>query len=619
MVLTAPMADITTRLTLSELAPKLFDKLSDAEQNLLAATAKGEDVDCNILAEEDRIIRGNLLSWLCTDPDASAYVTRSGISIVGARIDGEVSLKSVKIAFPLKASKCVFADTIVLEGSQMVSLSLADTEVEYLRAKSLVVEQSIDLRGSKVNGSVNLSRAKIGGDLRCDSGHFIGDGKQQALDFIGATIQGTVYLDGFEAKGGVALTEATIGGDLLSHSGKFIGRDTVPACNASRAKIDGSVLLCEGFEAKGEVLFWGASIGGDLMCSTCLFYANDSIPPLNFSRAKIQGSAFLCDGFKAKGGVVLRAATIGGDLLCDEGRFLSGNQGAALDATGASIEGRVYFRGMIAEGLVRFRSTSVRGNFEWIGVASPENVALDLQNAKVGTLVNHRKSWPREGNLLLFGLAYDDIDERASLDERVSLDNQLLWIRLQGSGSFSPQPYERLSAFFRTMGREEDAVKVMIAQNEDHAGHTKGVQELVWYRFIGKAIGYGYRRGRPFLISLIVIGIGWLVFLAGYHNGLITPTDEKAYVLGKNGKRHLSEFYPKFDSLVYSVESFVPLVKLGMSDSWTPNANRGESLRLGSVSFRTGSLLRYYLWFHVILGWVLSALWVGGIAGVVKS
>jgi hypothetical protein len=336
-------------------------------------------------------------------------------------------------------------------------------------------------------------------------------------------------------------------------------------------------------------------------------------PALDFSRAKIQGSVLLCDGVKAEGGVVLEDATIGGDLVCERGQFVSSYK-AAIDAAGASSEGSLRFRGMVAQGLMRFRSTYVRRNFEWIDVESPEGVRLDLRKAKVGVLLNHRNSWPTEGNLLLYGFTYEDIDERASLDY------QLEWIRRQGRLSFSPQPYEQLSAFLRTMGREEQAVKVMIAQNEDHARHTEGIQEWIWYSIIGKAIGYGYRRGRPFLLSLIVIGIGWLVFLGGYRNHLITPTDDKAFILEKDGKRRLSESYPKFDAFVYSLESFVPLVKLGISDRWTPNANRGTSLRIGVVSLpRTGSLLRGYLWLHMIAGWVLSALWIGGIAGVVKS
>jgi hypothetical protein len=92
----------------------------------------------------------------------------------------------------------------------------------------------------------------------------------------------------------------------------------------------------------------------------------------------------------------------------------------------------------------------------------------------------------------------------------------------------------------------------------------------------------------------------------------------------KNGTPRVSEDYPKFNPFVYSVETFVPLVKLGIGEKWTPNANRGAPLNVGTLGLlgfpRTwGSLLRYYLWFHIIAGWVLTTLWVGGLTGLAKT
>jgi hypothetical protein len=61
------------------------------------------------------------------------------------------------------------------------------------------------------------------------------------------------------------------------------------------------------------------------------------------------------------------------------------------------------------------------------------------------------------------------------------------------------------------------------------------------------------------------------------------------------------------------------VLKLGISDHWVPNANSGVPVNLGIAVSTTGSLLRYYLWFHIIAGWVLTTLWVGGITGLVKT
>ena len=129
-----------------------------------------------------------------------------------------------------------------------------------------------------------------------------------------------------------------------------------------------------------------------------------------------------------------------------------------------------------------------------------------------------------------------------------------------------------------------------------------------------------------------MIGIGWLVFQFGYDWRLVTPTGDKAYLVEKDGTRRLSknrtpqisEDYPKFNAFVYSAETFVPLLKLGIGEHWSPNAHLGAPLPLGMLAFlgfpRTwGSLLRYYLWFHIITGWVLTTLWVGGLTGLVKT
>lgn len=100
------------------------------------------------------------------------------------------------------------------------------------------------------------------------------------------------------------------------------------------------------------------------------------------------------------------------------------------------------------------------------------------------------------------------------------------------------------------MGLEEDVRKVMIAKNEEHGRHLltpiwdwhrpldwNRLFEWCWYRAIGKIIAYGYRPWNAFVLSLIVIAIGWLVFQLGYHSKLVTPTGDKAYVVEKMERR----------------------------------------------------------------------------------
>jgi hypothetical protein len=49
-----------------------------------------------------------------------------------------------------------------------------------------------------------------------------------------------------------------------------------------------------------------------------------------------------------------------------------------------------------------------------------------------------------------------------------------------------------------------------------------------------------------------------------------------------------------------------------------PLAVRSSS-RLERVMTFSGAVLRWYFWIHIIAGWVLTTLWVGGLTGLLKT
>ena len=114
-----------------------------------------------------------------------------------------------------------------------------------------------------------------------------------------------------------------------------------------------------------------------------------------------------------------------------------------------------------------------------------------------------------------------------------------------------------------------------------------------------------------FYASLVIVAFGSAIFKLGYVTKVIVPDSEKAYetVSGWTHKlkvvhtHRLKDEYPKFNAFIYSLETFVPLVKLGMDDKWTI----------------PGGAFRWYRWIHILSGWVLTTLWVGGFAGLIKS
>jgi hypothetical protein len=583
------MADVATGLTLRQIAAGRFDDISPAEQKLFDAAGNGKHADCTSLSEEDRTIRGELLSWLCTDPQATAQITYRGISVVGAEVVKKVDLKWAKISFPITASRCVFEGEIDLRYGHFASLELFHSSVQELVAFGTHFEGNLFLGNDfKAKGKVNLLGAKIDGTFSCVGGEFTSNGETPALNASDVEVKGGLFLRrGFKAEGGVNLVRAKIDGDLDCVGGEFTSNGETPALNASGVEVKGSVYL----------------------------------------------NADLDRGFKAEGGVNLVGAKIGGDLACAGGELIGNDKAPALNANSAKIDGAVVFReGFAAEGTVSFVAAYATRGFqwtdaEWTDAESKDKAFLDLRYFKAGILLNSENSWPNQDRLRLDGFVYDQFDDRALPNATV----QLGWLHRQPRGKFLSQPYEQLAAVLGRMGLEEDQRKVLIAKNEDHREHLPApmgrqrfwdwisfVFEWCWYKGLGRIIGYGYHPWNAFVISLVVIGIGWSAFSVGYHSKLIAPTGDKAYVVEKDGTRRfkkdgktpqVSPDYPKFNAFVYSLETFLPLVKFGIGERWAPNANLGTA----------GSVLRYYLWIHITAGWVLTTLWIGGLTRLLKT
>jgi len=74
-----------------------------------------------------------------------------------------------------------------------------------------------------------------------------------------------------------------------------------------------------------------------------------------------------------------------------------------------------------------------------------------------------------------------------------------------------------------------------------------------------------------------------------------------------------------FSAFIYSLETFVPLVKLGVAEYWKIDANVSRPVRLGKVTVfdRGVFVLRYYR-IHIIAGWVFTSLWVAAFTGILK-
>lgn len=64
----------------------------------------------------------------------------------------------------------------------------------------------------------------------------------------------------------------------------------------------------------------------------------------------------------------------------------------------------------------------------------------------------------------------------------------------------------------------------------------------------------------------------------------------------------------QFNSIAYSVDSFLPVINLRQDDNWAPKSTDP-----------IGFLLQIYQWIHVLLGWLLTTLAIAGFTGLVKK
>jgi hypothetical protein len=235
----------------------------------------------------------------------------------------------------------------------------------------------------------------------------------------------------------------------------------------------------------------------------------------------------------------------------------------------------------------------------------------------------------------LHGFMYDSLHIRSSRSPTVQAD----WLRLQPAADFFSQPYRQLAETFRSLGLDDERRYILIAENREAgrfviAQDRKSFKESPdivkiaklhydywWYRRFGELIGFGYQPSHALFLSIAVILVGIAVFKIGYDAGLIIPNSEEAFGTRDGWKGQLKDTYPKFNTLIYSIETFVPLVKLGIDEHWMINANRGAMLAsLGKFWILTvGGLLRGYLWLHNSAGWVLTTLSVGALTGLIKS
>jgi len=244
--------------------------------------------------------------------------------------------------------------------------------------------------------------------------------------------------------------------------------------------------------------------------------------------------------------------------------------------------------------------------FGWLNVTLNNGASVDLREASLGSLIDEPRSWPAPGKLELDGLTYDQLGGPA-IDAR----SRLQWLALQPE--FHLQPYRQLAKLLRNNGDDSGATEVLIA-TEDRRHASMGRLGALWGGFLNATIGYGHKPLRTIGWSLLVILIGWPIVWMAKHAGVMRPT-------WPENIPHASEpDYEELHSLLYSLDAFLPFVNLHQEHYWWPNAKAsGDCVVFGRRFRLRGSLVRHYLWLQIFSGWLLSAILIAGVTGLMRS
>lgn len=278
----------------------------------------------------------------------------------------------------------------------------------------------------------------------------------------------------------------------------------------------------------------------------------------SFNNLKVGGTAWFTNAWFA-GTVDFRYSRFAGDLRLDGARFTHATAFAG-------------FEGMKVEGGTSF----LRAQFA--GYAS-------LKDSRFNTLDLTSVRWPERDYgewLWLNGAAYQRIsagEERSSWSNLLALVN-----RAAHRSAYSTDIYASLAEFYQREGYPNEANQILIAQKRREREEVLHGLAWWWSLFLDGFVGYGRSPGRALFWSICIVLVGMLVFRP--HRMEPRTTNLKADVY--------SPFW-------YSVDLFLPLIKLQDADMWKPKDH--------------GTFVRFWSRLHTMLGWALIpialAAWTG--------
>jgi hypothetical protein len=540
---------------------------------------------------------------LVADSDGARCVVRGLIDMSSASVAGQLLIRRTDLTGS--------AETPSDNGYSRNRASGTAISAQRLRVGA---EVAVD-GNSTVSGGMDLSMSAIG-RMHIDFGCSLRAPGKTALDLTNTEVLSSFAIGGdVPIEGTLRLAGALIRGNVNMRGIRLSAVDRSafsPALiDAPGVRIEGDTEL-QGIQAEGGSLdFRGAFISGVINISQARVDNPDG-HTLSLMRATVKGSV-IAYGFMSTGMFNLTQASTEGRFLCSR---------AVLECPRPTPEDGVNGRGLAIEAIsASFASGMDMG---WDSV-SP---SADFSNTVTSFLADDPARWP--ANFVVSGFRYERLESPLFLPPRQLWDYEArcAWLARQHDAG----PYEQAARVFRQHGYGDGAREILIAQRKAARSAITGPAARP-RRALDAAynltVSYGYRPVRVLWVIcalLILVTISLQVPAAKATMRATTATgavytpsgplqqdNASNPATGQPGGAQPAEACGNgqvrcFNPVLYSIDTVIPLISLDQRSTWYPDA-----------ATRDGAIMEWWLNVAVMLGWLLSSIFVLSFASFARS
>ncbi|VVP20953.1 membrane-associated oxidoreductase [Pseudomonas fluorescens] len=235
----------------------------------------------------------------------------------------------------------------------------------------------------------------------------------EGLSLRGAFIEGVLDLSELAIKSPICFEQCKFASDIYFRGSRFEHSVTFRKCTlesfyGERLVVDGNLAFIE-VRTRGVINLVNARISAGLNFEGAQL---DGVghAALLASFADVRTGVYLSKGFSANGLVRFRSATVGGQFNCETGSF-SVAEGESLDFDNAVINGSLYLRdGFSSVGIVKLLGIRILGQLSCVNgrfVANGNGHALTIERGLIRNNALLSKGFEVIGCLHLLGLAVE--------------------------------------------------------------------------------------------------------------------------------------------------------------------------------------------------------------------